>query len=569
MIVNKFMHYPVFYLIAVIFWCGLTCETPEAREKARTGFEIIELTPALADDLGLPSGQNGVVVWSIQLGSPAETARLQAGDLITAVSSEKKKSTAVLEAKAFMKALDRISDSKPVAFTVIRGDKEFTVELLRNTGKFGDSIQPEPRDQPATITVGTGPEADFRTVEGALIRSCPRDTILLGPGKYSRVQIIRNNITIRSADPKQPAILEGIDFGAVIGATVEGLHVEAAVKGEGTGFTGKGEQLAIKKCEIRGFKDGVSLRGSHIVIDGNHFHSQANWAIKINEEAKGSGIQIIRNLIRENGRGIGIFTEGTFDVYHNTIVENRVTTKELLENIADRITGIGIAVTATGQAEIINNVIAYNNIGCLFEGNSRVTAEFNNVHQHFIEETSMSAGGIQRVIMSANSNFLTAIRFETRGNETVHTTVHYSPSPTNLNLGPLFVDPRGGDYRLAPDSPLIGKGRGGGFIGAFPPAMSEQASAPPPFGITAQPLDGAELQGPELAGRYGLRVASVKKGSPAGEFQIAVGDIVIGVNGTLFSDMEAFRKLITSAEINSVMVIRNQKELDLSRAVEF
>ncbi|HSW37921.1 MAG TPA: PDZ domain-containing protein [Acidobacteriota bacterium] len=559
-------------LIAGFLWCSFAWENSEAREKAKAGFEVIELTPGLADDLGIPSGKNGAVVWRILRGSPAETALLQAGDLITAVGSEKKKPTIITGMQSFTKAMDRISDSRPVTFTVIRGEKEFSVELLRSTGKFGDGIQPDPRDKPAVITVGTGSEADFRTVEGALIRSCPHDTILLSPGKYPRVQINRDNITIRSADPKQPAILTGIDFAAVTGATAEGFHVEADVRGKGTGITGIGKQLTVKNCKISGFNDGVSLQGTDIVIDGNYFFDQHRWAIRIGEEAEGSSIQIIRNLIKENSGGIRVSIDGKVDIHHNTIVENRVTPKEFLERMVknEGITGIGIAVTEAGQAEIINNVIAYNNIGCLFESNSRVTAEFNNVHQHFVEETSMPAGGSTRsIIMSANSNFVTTIRFKMVASDIVHTIIPYTPSPTNINVGPLFVDPRTGDYRLAPDSPLIGKGRGGSFIGAFPPIKSGQASAPPAFGISAQPLDQAELQEPELSGRYGLRITSVKEGSPAGEFRIAEGDIIVGINNTPFGDMEAFRKLISSGDIKSVKVIREQKELDLTRAVEF
>ncbi|MEI2384081.1 DegQ family serine endoprotease [Breoghania sp. JC706] len=58
-----------------------------------TGATVENLSPAVAEELSLPSDEEGVVVKTVAPGSPAERVGLQAGDIIASVNQEAVKST--------------------------------------------------------------------------------------------------------------------------------------------------------------------------------------------------------------------------------------------------------------------------------------------------------------------------------------------------------------------------------------------------------------------------------------------------------------------------------------------
>ena len=62
-------------------------EQAEAR-GGQLGMTLRDLTPSLADQLQLPRGTHGVVVWSVEAGEAAEDAGLQRGDVIVSVNGD-------------------------------------------------------------------------------------------------------------------------------------------------------------------------------------------------------------------------------------------------------------------------------------------------------------------------------------------------------------------------------------------------------------------------------------------------------------------------------------------------
>ncbi|MCW0483059.1 PDZ domain-containing protein [Gaoshiqia sediminis] len=88
------------------------------------------------------------------------------------------------------------------------------------------------------------------------------------------------------------------------------------------------------------------------------------------------------------------------------------------------------------------------------------------------------------------------------------------------------------------------------------------------FGISAQPLSESERERLGMTAYAGFRVTSVVEGSVAAQMQLAVGDIIVGINGTPFQDMDEFRKLISS-DIASVKAVRNGQEVTLYPAMTF
>jgi serine protease Do len=57
-------------------------------DRPRLGMSVRNLTPDLADRLGLPGGTRGVLVTDVETGEPAEEANLRQGDVIVSVNGE-------------------------------------------------------------------------------------------------------------------------------------------------------------------------------------------------------------------------------------------------------------------------------------------------------------------------------------------------------------------------------------------------------------------------------------------------------------------------------------------------
>jgi serine protease Do len=77
----------------------------EDEGKARLGMTLRDLTPEIAERLGLPRGSTGAVVTDVEGGEPAEDAGLQRGDVIVSVNGQ-----AIDGVAAFEKAVDAARD---------------------------------------------------------------------------------------------------------------------------------------------------------------------------------------------------------------------------------------------------------------------------------------------------------------------------------------------------------------------------------------------------------------------------------------------------------------------------
>lgn len=115
-------------------------------ERGWLGVEIQPVTKAIADSLGLKSA-SGALVAESQTGSPAETAGLKSGDIITAVNGR--------EIKDARELARMIADSAPhseVTLSVWREGKLRDVKV--GLGKY--------EEKPATATAATAPASDNR-----------------------------------------------------------------------------------------------------------------------------------------------------------------------------------------------------------------------------------------------------------------------------------------------------------------------------------------------------------------------------------------------------------------------
>src|ERR1700737_4714309 len=92
---------------------------------ARLGIDAEDLSGQLASFFGIPDGE-GILVRSVNSGSPAEKTGLKAGDVITALNGERVRSVGELREKIFAH-----NDAKSVQLSVLRNKAEtkLNVEL--------------------------------------------------------------------------------------------------------------------------------------------------------------------------------------------------------------------------------------------------------------------------------------------------------------------------------------------------------------------------------------------------------------------------------------------------------
>ena len=76
---------------------------PSSNEEM--GLSVQDLTPEIAESLGLDRSTSGVVVSAVEPGSPADDAQLRRGDVILEVNQEK-----VTDAQSAIEAINRNDD---------------------------------------------------------------------------------------------------------------------------------------------------------------------------------------------------------------------------------------------------------------------------------------------------------------------------------------------------------------------------------------------------------------------------------------------------------------------------
>lgn len=99
---------------------------PEGGEKTKVGLSVQELTPAIAERLGIDAGTPGVVVKSVTQGSAASRARppISPGDVILQINQQQTKTV-----EQFEKAVDKLK-SGDTALVVIQTKNRKTISEL-------------------------------------------------------------------------------------------------------------------------------------------------------------------------------------------------------------------------------------------------------------------------------------------------------------------------------------------------------------------------------------------------------------------------------------------------------
>jgi parallel beta-helix repeat protein len=484
-------------ILFILIW-GSFSQTNAASKKIPpvTGLEnnLVTLYPDLAEDLGFSREQHGVAILGIFQNSPAEKADIHEGDLIIKVQDKSGKVLEIPDLAVYQKKVGAIPADKPLVLILLRQGKEINVQLMRISENLGLLIQPPPRSEPRIIKVAADGSGDCKTIDGAMCQSRPGDSILLMDGKYAKVIVRRNNVSIGSFDPQKQTVIPGVAIGNFTGTKVHDLTIVSSDNKLPENIYGvtivSGNQTSISNCQIHGFPTGVIIdSSSDVVLEGNTISENNRGIDFLNNN---SNTKIVRNLIRKNPGG-GIRVNGQAVISNNNIIENRVSIEEFGSRIyksgGREVPGVGIEIIAGSTAQIYNNIIAFNTIGCLIDPTSHTNLEYNDLYQQVIEAKELALGffgGVPITIRGANSNVLSKIQIDSKEPPllSLDTTTTYTytpvllfqPSSTNISADPLFNDSFNSDYRIVNDSPLIGKGRSNSFIGAFPPVDPKLAT---------------------------------------------------------------------------------------------
>src|SRR5262249_22192467 len=92
--------------------------------NAELGLSVQNLTPEIAESLGIDPKTKGVVVAGVEPGSPADEAGLQRGDVVLEVNRE-----AVENESTYKKTLKKMEKGKTVLLLVRRGDNTIFMAL--------------------------------------------------------------------------------------------------------------------------------------------------------------------------------------------------------------------------------------------------------------------------------------------------------------------------------------------------------------------------------------------------------------------------------------------------------
>jgi serine protease Do len=120
----------------------ITAEIGELKDKevvaeaaspgSRLGLHVDNITPQIAERLGIPARTKGVVVTSVDPGSPADNAELRPGDVVREVDRK-----SVTTPEAFEKAVTDRKADKPVLLLVQRGDSTLFITVTPEADEEG------------------------------------------------------------------------------------------------------------------------------------------------------------------------------------------------------------------------------------------------------------------------------------------------------------------------------------------------------------------------------------------------------------------------------------------------
>ncbi len=185
----------------------------------------------------------------------------------------------------------------------------------------------EPETRTITVNNGTGPAADFESIQAAVNAAYDGDTILVYEGTYTEnIDVDKANITIRSESGNPfDTIVQSASSGSVLcvygdGVKISGFSITGASEGSSGIFLGTVEYCLIENNELSENGHGICLASSsYNILNNNRANSNTYCGIWL---ASSSNNTLNNNELSENKWGIHLRDSSNNTLNSNTASNN-------------------------------------------------------------------------------------------------------------------------------------------------------------------------------------------------------------------------------------------------------
>ena len=307
---------------------------------------------------------------------------------------------------------------------------------------------------PRTIQVALDGSGEYRSIQDALDAAGKGDTVFVKAGEYPE------DVTIHSKE-RVKLVGEGIDRVILLGRDRVGvLHVGKWPYGA-TNIEISNMTINEHGGHAVGMFNGTGIVLRNLKIKGMLFAQQVQ-DVRVEEcdigGSETTGVQfadsqgaVIGNVIHHSDHGVNVAGKSVVRIERNLI------TRQLFD---------AVVVMDHGQATLVNNTLVKNGGGAAFLAKSRSEVRGNVVSLNPVGFTVARTSSVE-----FSHNALSSERANYQRPGSPPTAAPELAVGSDITGDPGFFDPNGDDFRLRPDSPLLGID-GFPFLGALGPVSS-------------------------------------------------------------------------------------------------
>ncbi len=358
---------------------------------------------------------------------------------------------------------------------------------------------------------GTGDFDKFSDIREGMLP--PGSKVIVRPGKYSWAKLA-GGVTYSA---QGEVIVNDMSVRDVKNTEISGFIIKPGAAHSAGLIIENSQNIAVSGCEIMNYNDidskyavdepaGISIKESQKISVRNNKIKNNTVGIRI---VKSGEVVLEHNLIADSvagkgkdvrgGRGVLISGSIKTTLKNNTIAGNNVDgvyVDELEKNKSEVFLIANIFASNCGKSDKIfcGGVYDYGasnsrrNVEYVKEYKNNVffnNGEFYNISPHEVivdpkRSEYYSKQLAQAYIDAGLNNAALGVPSEMKSYAKFCARELGMIFKNNFKIDPGFVDEKNGDYRLKEDSLAAGKGEGGAYAGAFPPAGQEKPAADVP-----------------------------------------------------------------------------------------